>query len=43
MLYTSSVLDERERSVVADINDLRDKLKYALHEPSRWSNSLRRL
>ena len=43
MLYTSSVLDERERSVVADINDLRDKLRYALHEPRRWSGSLRRL
>jgi Fic family protein len=43
MLYTSSELDERERAVLADINDLRDKLRYALHEPRRWSGSLRRL
>ena len=43
MLYASSALDERELSVVADINDLRDKLRYALHEPRRWSGSLRRL
>ena len=43
MLYTSSVLDERERAVLADIEDLREKLKYALHDPRRWSGSLRRL
>ena len=43
MLYTSSELDERERAVLADIEDLREKLRYALHEPQRWSSSLRRL
>ena len=41
MLYTSSELDERERAVLADIEDLREKLRYALHEPRRWSGSLR--
>ncbi len=43
MLYASSTLDAREQAVLADISDLRDKLRYALHEPRRWSGSLRRL
>jgi Fic family protein len=43
MLYVSSELDERERAVLADIDDLRERLRYALHEPRRWSGSLRRL
>jgi Fic family protein len=43
MLYTSCALDAREESVLADIEDLRRRLWYALHEPRRWSGSLRRL
>jgi Fic family protein len=43
MLYTSVELDDNELAVLADIEDLRNKLKYALHEPRRWSGSLRRL
>lgn len=43
MLYTSCELGEREESVLADIEDLRQRLRYALHEPRRWSGSLRRL
>lgn len=43
MLYASSELGGRERAVLADIEDLRQRLRYALHEPRRWSGSLRRL
>lgn len=43
MLYTSPDLDGRERTVLADIEDLRRRLRYALHEPRRWGGSLRRL
>lgn len=43
MLYTSPDLDGAELAVLADIEDLRQKLRYALHEPRRWSGSLRRL
>lgn len=43
MLYASPKLDERERRVLTDIEDLRRRLRYALHEPRRWSGSLRRL
>lgn len=43
MIFASVPLDERELAVLADIDDLRDKLRYALREPRRWSGSLRRL
>lgn len=43
MLYASSRLLGSELAVLADINDLREKLRHALHEPRRWSGSLRRL
>lgn len=43
MLYTSCELDDRERAVLADIDELRLRLRHALHEPRRWSGSLRRL
>lgn len=43
MLYESCELGDRELSVLADIEDLRQRLRYALHEPRRWSGSLRRL
>ncbi|MGB7962144.1 MAG: Fic family protein [Propionicimonas sp.] len=43
MLYTSSGLDERELAVLSDIENLRQRLRNSLHEPRRWSGSLRRL
>lgn len=43
MLYTSARLDERELAVLSDIESLRQRLRTALHEPRRWSGSLRRL
>lgn len=43
MLYTSPQLDDAERAVLGDIEDLRQRLRYILNEPRRWSGSLRRL
>jgi Fic family protein len=43
MLFMSPVLDARERQVLGDIADLRQRLRYQLHEPNRWYGSLRRL
>lgn len=43
MLYASPGLDDAELAALAGIEDLRQKLRYALHEPRRWSGSLRRL
>lgn len=43
MLYTAPALDEREFAVLAEIEELRHRLRFALHEPRRWSGSLRRL
>jgi Fic family protein len=43
MLYESAELGEREVAVLADIDDLRQRLRHALYEPRRWSGSLRRL
>lgn len=43
MLYSSPDLDDAERAVLDDIEDLRLKLRHALHEPRRWGGSLRRL
>lgn len=43
MLYTSCRLERRELEVLADIADLRTRLKAALRETRRWSGSLRRL
>ncbi len=43
MLYTSSPLGPKEETVLGDIQDLRARLRSALHEPRRWSGSLRRL
>ncbi|MDR1186847.1 MAG: Fic family protein [Bifidobacteriaceae bacterium] len=43
MQYSSPGLGDRERTVIAEIEDLRGKLRHVLHEPSRWVGSLRRL
>lgn len=43
MLYASSSLGDREQAVLADIDEARQKLRFALHEPHRWTGSLRRL
>lgn len=43
MIYASSPLGDREYGVIADIEELRQRLRNALHEPRRWSGSLRRL
>jgi hypothetical protein len=36
-------LDAREKQVLADIEDLRRRLRHQLHEPRRWYGSLQRL
>ena len=43
MLFVAPELDEREREVLAQIEDLKNKLRFQLNEPRRWSGSLRRL
>jgi Fic family protein len=43
MLFTAPALDERESQVLAEIDDLRYRLRHQLHEPRRWYGSLRRL
>ncbi len=43
MLFAAPELDERERAVLAQIEDLNNKLRFQLNEPRRWSGSLRRL
>jgi Fic family protein len=43
MLFAAPELDERERAVLAQIEDLKNKLRFQLNEPRRWSGSLRRL
>lgn len=42
MLFATPDLDEIEMSVVAQIDDVRDKMRARLHEPRRWVGSLRR-
>src|SRR5918994_1230739 len=43
MIFTAPDLDERERPVLAQIEELRDRLRHQLHEPRRWAGSLRRI
>jgi Fic family protein len=43
MIFTAPDLDERERHVLAQIEELRDRLRHQLHEPRRWAGSLRRI
>lgn len=43
MLFESPALMEPEERVLAEIEDLRKKLRWQLNEPRRWTGSLRRL
>lgn len=43
MLFETPELDEVELQVLAQIEDLKNKLRWQLHEPRRWSGSLRRM
>src|SRR5665213_2491970 len=43
MLFVTPELDETELQVVAQIDDLREKMRLRLHEPRRWAGSLRRV
>ncbi|MEP6463668.1 MAG: Fic family protein [Frankiaceae bacterium] len=43
MLFAAPSLDDREQEVLRLIEDLKEKLRWQLHEPRRWVGSLRRL
>jgi Fic family protein len=43
MLFATPPLDDRESEVLAEIEDLKKKLRWQLSEPRRWTGSLRRL
>jgi len=43
MLLATPELDARELEVLADIDELKQRLRRQLHEPRRWYGSLRRL
>lgn len=43
MLFTAPDLDDREQEVLAEVDDLKKKLRWQLSEPRRWTGSLRRL
>ena len=43
MLFTSPESDERELEVLAEVEELKQRLRYQLREPRRWYGSLRRL
>lgn len=43
MLFQTPDLLEAELEVLAEIDDLKEKLRFQLHEPRRWVGSLRRL
>lgn len=43
MLFTTPELGEAELRVLTQVNELRVKLRYQLHEPRRWFGSLRRV
>lgn len=42
MLFTTPELTEPELRVILEIDDVAEKLRLRLHEPHRWSGSLRR-
>jgi len=42
-LFTAPSLDERELEVLDQIEALRKTLRFQLHEPKRWTGSLRRM
>lgn len=43
MLFTTPDLGEPEHHVLAQVEEVRDKLRFQLHEPRRWYGSLRRV
>jgi Fic family protein len=43
MLFTAPEPDERELHVLAEVEDLKQRLRHQLREPRRWYGSLRRL
>ncbi|NRD08871.1 Fic family protein [Rathayibacter agropyri] len=43
MLFETPTLDAREREVLAEIEDLKNTLRFQLAEPRRWAGSLRRM
>jgi Fic family protein len=43
MLFEPPALDAREREVIAEIDELRQRLRSRLYEPRRWTGSLRRV
>jgi Fic family protein len=43
MLFATPGLDPRELEILAEIEDMKRRLRHQLHEPRRWYGSLRRL
>lgn len=43
MMFTAPALDSREQEVLSEIEELKKKLRFQLHEPRQWYGSLRRL
>ncbi len=43
MIFSSPSLEEAELAVLEQINQAKQALRYQLHEPRRWTGSLRRL
>lgn len=43
MLFATPTRDDPEQRVLVMIEDLRERLRYQLHEPRRWVGSLRRV
>jgi len=43
MLFAEPELDDDERRVLSEIDALKDRLRWRLHEPRRWVGPLRRL
>ncbi len=43
MLFQAPALDAQELAVLDQLDELKRSLRYSLHEPKRWSGSLRRL
>jgi Fic family protein len=42
MLFSTPSLDDADLRVIAEINDLRQRLRVYLHEPRRWRGQMRR-
>jgi Fic family protein len=43
MLFTTPAPDDREQEVLAEVEDLKTRLRHQLYEPGRWYGPLRRL